>query len=132
MPVLGNPKHERFARELAKGKTQIEAYTEAGYRPDDGAAARLSGNVRIKARVAEIQERAAIRAEVTVARLTKNLLRIAKKAEKLSESSGFSVARAAQMDIAKLNGLVVDRQALGGDPNAPPVTSELTVKFVGD
>lgn len=107
--ALDNPKHERFAQLLAKGLTATEAYEQAGYAPNDGNAARLKGNDRIAARVAEIQERAAIRAEVTVASITENLLRIAEKAERLSESSGLSVARAAHMDVAKLNGLVIDR-----------------------
>lgn len=33
MPVLDNAKHERFAQELAKGKTADEAYKEAGLCP---------------------------------------------------------------------------------------------------
>lgn len=111
MPALDNPKHERFAQLLAKGKTQTEAYVEAGYKADDGNAARLTGNDKVQARVAEIQERAATRVEVSVASLTANLLRIAQKAEKLSEAPGLSVARAAQMDVAKLNGLVIDKSA---------------------
>lgn len=109
MPVLSNPKHERFAQELAKGKTQIEAYTEAGYEPHDSAAARLFGNVRIQARVAEIQERAAVRTEITIAGLTESLMRLASKAEALQDASGFQASRASLMDAAKLNGLVVDK-----------------------
>jgi phage terminase small subunit len=109
MPALENPKHERFAQELAKGKTQVEAYEDAGYEPHDSAAARLFGNVRIAARVAEIQERAAIRTEVTVASITKRLLAIADKGETSTEAPLLSVARASLMDAAKLNGLVVDR-----------------------
>jgi phage terminase small subunit len=58
---LKNARQERFAQELAKGKSQLEAYAAAGYRPDDGAAARLSGNVRVKARLAEIQAKLAER-----------------------------------------------------------------------
>jgi phage terminase small subunit len=34
MPVLSNPKHERFAQELAKGKTADEAYQLAGCKPN--------------------------------------------------------------------------------------------------
>jgi hypothetical protein len=109
MPALENARHERFAQELAKGKTQLEAYTDAGYRPDDGAANRLSGNVRIQERVAEILEFAATRVEISVASVTENLARIAQKAEDLKEASGLAVARAAWMDAAKLNGLVVDK-----------------------
>jgi hypothetical protein len=109
VPALDNAKHERFAQGLAKGKTQEEAYREAGYQGDRTAACRLSTNVNVTARVAEIQERAATRAEISVASVTANLARIADKAEKLSEASGLSVARAAWMDAAKLNGLVIDK-----------------------
>lgn len=109
MAVLANPKHERFAQELAKGKTQIEAYENAGYQPNPSAASRLADDVKICERVAEIQERAAIRAEVTLASITENLARIAQKAELLDDASGLSVARASNMDIAKLHGLVTDK-----------------------
>lgn len=73
MPALENPKHERFAQELFKGKTQLDAYATAGYRPDDGAAARLSGNVRVKARLAELQNKASDRAEISVAAVLREL-----------------------------------------------------------
>lgn len=112
MPALGNAKHERFAQELAKGKTATEAYVEAGYAPNDGNAARLKGNDRIVARVAEILDRAAIRAEVTVASLTERLLAIAAKGEASTEAPLLGVARASLMDAAKLNGLVVEKQEL--------------------
>lgn len=109
MPVLANPKHERFAQELAKGETQDAAYVSAGYKSDRGAASRLSANVNIQARVAELLERAAAKTEISVASVTEALLRIASKAEDLADSAGLSVARASHMDAAKLNGLVVDR-----------------------
>jgi hypothetical protein len=54
MPVLKNPKHERFAQEVASGKTQVEAYEIAGYKPNDGNAAQLAKRPEISARVAEI------------------------------------------------------------------------------
>lgn len=110
MPALENPKHERFAQGLSKGLTQEEAYKAAGYTGDRTAASRLSTNVNVQGRVAEIQERAATRAEISIASITENLTRIAGKAERLAESAGLSVARAAWMDAAKLNGLVVDKQ----------------------
>lgn len=109
MPILSNPRHERFAQELAKGKSADEAYQEAGYKPDRGNASRLTAKDSIRTRVNEIQNRGAIRAELTVASITENLMRIAEKAEQLGEASGLAVARAAQMDAAKLNGLIVER-----------------------
>lgn len=104
MPVLKNPKQERLAQELAKGKTATEAMELAGY-SDPRNSTRLTKNNEIRARVVELQERGAKRAEVTVATVTENLLRIALKAEGCGEPNGLSVARLAHMDTAKLAGL---------------------------
>lgn len=114
MPVLLNAKHERFAQELAKGKTADEAYQLAGYKANRGNATTLKANQSITDRVAEIMERGALRAELSVASVTESLLRIAEKAEKLGEASGYNVAKAAWMDAAKLHGLVVDKKEVGG------------------
>lgn len=122
MPALKNTRHERFAQELAKGKSQAEAYEAAGYNPSRSAAARLAADVNICARVSELAERVAARTEITAALITERLLKIADVAEKtgiaLDEETGeakgssskhLGVARAALMDAAKLNGLVVDK-----------------------
>lgn len=70
MPVLSNPRHERFAQELAKGMSQTEAYKLAGYSASDETARRTASVLMTKhdvvARVAELQQRGAVRAEVTV------------------------------------------------------------------
>lgn len=110
MPVLDNSRHELFAQGIAKGKTLTAAYIEAGYKPNDGAASRLAGNVRIAARVEELKQRAAVRCEISIASLTADLIRIAQKSEGIGEAPGFSVARASLMDAAKLNGLIVDKK----------------------
>lgn len=109
MGVLANQRHERFAQELAKGKSQSEAYTDAGYRESRPGASRLATNVNIKDRVTELQERAAFRTEISVATLTERLLAIATKGEATSEAPMLAVARASIMDAAKLNGLIVDK-----------------------
>ena len=67
MAALKNARHERFAQELAKGKSASEAYRVAGYKPDDGNAIRLTGNDKVKARLAELSERIAEKAEWTAA-----------------------------------------------------------------
>jgi hypothetical protein len=113
MPILENARHERYAQELAKGKTANEAYALAGYVPNGKNASRLKGNEGVQTRVEEILRKAAIRTELTVARLTEDLLRIARKGEALKEGSGLSVARQATMDAAKLNGLIMERQEVG-------------------
>ena len=110
MSQIKNPKRELFAQALAKGKSQAEAYELAGYKPDGGAASRLSGNVSIKARVSELLERGASSVELTVQTVAENLLRIAGKAEALGEASGFSVAKGAWMDAAKIKGLVIEKR----------------------
>jgi hypothetical protein len=107
--VLSNPRHERFAQELAKGKSATEAYGLAGYKPSQPNAARLISNDMIAARVQELLAKAAERAEITVASVTENLRRLALKAEDLGEAPGYSVARAAWVDAAKLNGLVTEK-----------------------
>jgi phage terminase small subunit len=109
MPALSNPRHERFAQELAKGKSQAEAYQIAGYEPSEPNASRLTRNDKVQARVAELQERAAIKTELTIASITERLLQIADKGEALGEASGLAVARASMMDAAKINGLIVER-----------------------
>jgi hypothetical protein len=130
MPVLDNPRHERFAQELAKGATQNDAYYAAGFKAHDGNAARLSGNERVTARVAELLGRVATKTELTVASISDRLLDIARKAEALRDAPGLSVARAAMMDAAKLNGLVIDR-AINENwhhdvSNSPPSEDEWT------
>lgn len=122
MPALTNAKHELFAQALAKGQTQIEAYTFAGYKPDDGAAARLSGNVRVKARVAELLDRAAIRTELTIADILDEL----EQARQIAISAPTPQASAmvtATMGKAKLLGMITDKGELSG-PNggAIPIT----------
>lgn len=57
MPVLKNARHEKFAQALASGKTADASYKLAGYKPDRGAATRLSAKVSIKDRVRELQQR---------------------------------------------------------------------------
>jgi phage terminase small subunit len=66
MPILPNPRHERFAQALAEGKPACAAYEEAGYRPNDGNAVRMKGNENIKMRVTELQGEGAERAVVTL------------------------------------------------------------------
>jgi phage terminase small subunit len=110
MPVLKNPKHERFAQELAKGKTQVEAYAHAGYKPHDGNSFRLSGNERILARVSELLGRSAEKAEVTIDWLREQLAGDHKLARELGQASA---AVSATNSIGKLYGLIVERKEVG-------------------
>ena len=66
MPVLHNPKWELAAQEVAKGKTQLEAIEAAGYAPHNSNAARLIGNDKVKLRIRELQEQAAMETKITI------------------------------------------------------------------
>lgn len=108
MAVLKNPKHERFAQGLAKGKTQAEAYAEAGYAPSEPNASRLTSNEKVRARVVELQERGAVRVELTLADIIAELDQ-ARLAALAAATPQAGSAVAASMGKAKLLGLVVDK-----------------------
>lgn len=106
---LKNARWEKFAQHRAAGMSVDAAYAAAGFKPHRGNAHRLSTNESVRARIVELQRGAAKRTEITVESVTKRLLAIADKGEKMAGGPGLSVARAALMDAAKLNGLVIDR-----------------------
>ncbi len=69
MAALTNTRHELFSQGLAKGKSQTQAYIDAGYSPNgaDVSSSRLMlGNASINKRVKELKERAAIKVEYTI------------------------------------------------------------------
>lgn len=76
MPVLKNPKHERFAQERAKGLDADAAYQKAGYRRDRGNAVRLTTKDSVSARIAEIQGKAETRAVLSIAEKREFLARV--------------------------------------------------------
>ena len=102
MPTLGNPRHERFAQELATGKTADAAYGLAGYRENRSNAARLSANQDIQKRVAEIQSLGAERAAITVETLIAQAEAARSKA--MAEKGGANAAVAAIIAKGKLAG----------------------------
>ena len=106
MTALSNPKHELFAQELAKGNSATEAYVMAGYSESRSAASRLSTNVNIVARMAEIQSRAVIRTEITLKSLMEEAAEIQAAALKANQHSAAVAALTAK---AKLAGLWVEK-----------------------
>lgn len=125
MAALKNQKWELFSKGLFDGLTGDAAYIRAGYTPNRANASRLKSNEIILARVAELHgrvtEKVTERMAITVAGITERLMRIADVAEETaliktargkttgSSSPHLAVAKGALMDVAKLNGLVVDR-----------------------
>ncbi len=151
MTRLRNERHELFAQALAYGRTEEEALQAAGY-CHRGATllARLralteSGSIR--RRIAEIKGEAREPADeqlaeavlpgktVTVAMLTAGLLRIAEECEKSDIAAAKNVARSVYMDVAKLNGLIGERNEnphAAHDITAEPLSeSEWADRYAG-
>lgn len=108
MPVLDNARHERFAQELVKGASQVEAYRLAGYEPVEANASRLIRNDKVAARVAELKEAAAERAEITIYDIASQLDEDREFARGLEAPAA---AISATMGKAKVLGLIVDKSA---------------------
>ncbi len=106
MPALTNQRHEDFAQGLAKGMTADAAYAAAGYKPNRGNATVLKANQSIKDRVAELQERGAKRAEITIESLVRDLAAIAMEARANKQANA---AVAALREISILTGLRVEK-----------------------
>lgn len=92
---------------MAHGKSAAEAYEAAGFKPNDGNAARLKGNDRVQARVAELQSVAAGAVEVTLESLIRECEDARRKA--MAEEKGASAAVSAITAKAKLAGLWIER-----------------------
>ena len=129
MPVLKNARHETFAQGLAKGLTADEAYQKAGFKPNRGNAATLKANQSILDRVAEIQEKAAAKAGVTIQSLT----------DELEQARGIAIAEkqssaavAATMGKAKLHGLGVEHKRVSGSFQLITLTQEQIGKLTPD
>lgn len=117
MPALGNVKHEAFAQGLARGLSASEAYVAAGYKESRSAASRLSTNVNVEARVAELVNKGAEKAEATVERVLKELSRI-----------GFSDLRRA-FDV---NGRLLRPEEWDDDTAAAIASVEVVTRNIGD
>ena len=123
------PKQEKFAREVASGKTQADAYRaaySAGKMADKTvieAASRLMADSNISARVEVIRkpitERAQITLESHLADL-KSLRNMAAKAEQMSAAIAAEVAR------GKAVGLYIDRKEHTGPGGGPIQSVSLT------
>lgn len=104
------PKQQRFVEEYLIDLNATQAAIRAGYSAATAKqqGARLLTNVDVRAAVNRTQAACAEKVELTVTSITTRLLTIADKSETLDTAPGLSVARAALMDAAKLNGLVVE------------------------
>lgn len=105
------PRQQRFVGEYLIDLNATQAAIRAGYsaKTAEQQGSRLLGNVGVSAAIAKGQARLAAKQEITAAATTRRLMDIADKAERAGGSAGLNVARQALMDVAKLNGLIVER-----------------------
>jgi phage terminase small subunit len=75
MAPLKNPRHEKLAQEMAKGKSATEAMAEVGY-TDPRNSTRLTKKDEIRARIDELIGKGAERAEITIERILSELAKI--------------------------------------------------------
>jgi hypothetical protein len=109
---LASFRQERFAQELAIGRSQGEAYALSGYRLStvgarDACASRLLRNGKVAARVSELQAEEAASTAITV----ESLIREAADIQRAATADGnHSAAVAALVARAKLAGLWIERK----------------------
>lgn len=112
MAILSNARHERFAQELAKGKTADEAYQLAGFKANRGNATTLKANQSISDRVTEILAKSEERTLVTIESITAELDEA--RIHAMKDPKGAAAAVSATMGKAKLHGLLVERSEVTG------------------
>lgn len=113
---LKNARHERFAQELAKGRAAVDAYAAAGYAANRSHASRLVADGNVSARVEELKARAAVKVEVTVADIARQLDEDREFAKTCGQAGA---AVSASLGKAKVLGLIVDRQEHTGKGGGP-------------
>jgi hypothetical protein len=93
MPVLTNPRHEKFAQLLAQlhgEMTVTDAHEQAGYKRNDGNASTLAKHPDVEARVKEIKGAAAARSTVLTQITTERLVQMADQFRQRALDSGQS------------------------------------------
>jgi phage terminase small subunit len=127
MPILTNPKYERFAQELARGKTAEEAYQDAGYKAHRQNAHRLMTNDDVRRRVSELQSRASDGLVITLQWLVEK----AEEARSLAMANGqTSAAVAAIKELGVLSGKRVERSENGNPGDFDRMSDDELAEFV--
>ena len=127
MPVLRNPRHEKFSQLVASGIKPTEAYVSLGYSKAGApqSANNLLKRTDVRERLTEIQSLAAQSAAEEVAFDQKRVLNrldvLSRKAEELGQIS--AAARCEEL-IGKQRGMFVDRTALQWDLDPRKMSEE--------
>jgi len=147
VPILKNPRYERFSQELAKGVPAEHAYKTAGFRPSRQGASTLRNKIDISERVTELLaqretlhgqasakaiERAALSKEWIIKNLMDNaMMCMGKKPTHVDPETGaetFDVhpmgANKALELLGKELGMFVERHEVGGVGDFARMTDE--------
>ncbi len=122
MPVLRNPRHEKFSQLVASGVKASESYIAVGYKPTGAkqAASRLLTNVDVRERVSELQQAAArSTADAVILNRERVLHRLSQLSHEAQQKGQYSAAARCEELIGKEIGMFVNRIALQWelDPN---------------
>ena len=104
------PRQQRFIEEYLADLNATQAAIRAGYSARTAAdiGRQLLRKTPVARAIQSAQAKRSERLEITVDSITNRLMNIADKAEGMSMPAALSVARQSLMDIAKLNGLVIE------------------------
>lgn len=104
------PRQQRFVDEYLIDLNATQAAIRAGYSKNGAevTASKLLRVAKVSAEVNRLMAKRAEKLEITAAGISAELQSIAVEARELKHAPGLSVARQALMDVAKLNGLIVE------------------------
>jgi hypothetical protein len=117
MSAIKNRKREKFAQALHQGKSQVEAYKIAGFKPHRGNASKLALQEDIVERLAELdraqEQKVAAATENAVEKLSISVESLILETDAIQRGAiaaqQFSAATTALISKAKLAGLWVER-----------------------
>jgi len=134
MPVLRNPRHEKFSQLVASGIKSKDAYISVGYKPTGAkqAASRLLTKVDVCERVTELQQAAArSTAEAVILNRERVLHRLSQLSHEAQQKGYYSAAARCEELIGKEIGMFVDRTAFLWDID-PSQWSDAQVEIIAE
>lgn len=138
MPILQDPKREKFAQLLARGIPTIDAYVRAGYKRNTGNATALKKKPDMVARVEELQFEMSLHTEAELndflrdtklspTYIVRALLETAKEAK---DAQKFDIAAKCYKDLGgELFGMFVERKHLSVDKQSVHSETNTTINI---
>jgi hypothetical protein len=129
MPILSNPKHERFAQAISNGKTLEKAYEEAGYKPSKSNGSQLKQRTDVSERINEILTQSCARLVENVDYSREKILAEIEEARMMALNLEMpGAAWQAAIAKARILGLIIDRREVGDAGAFDAMTDEELVR----